>query len=191
MRNFVSKRPAGRLRLLASLAVALAASAMVSTSVLADDNPQNPCSATGTGEPCVIGAGTQLQYGVVPPPYGFAVFAVGTGPAARGYLASTSPFGTGGPNYLARVTCLKVTGNSAIATGIYIAPNSSSGQRVVMQAVDNGGGNPPADLLRFSFTGFIVPDPTDTTGNCWLPLLPPVAIQSGHIAVGRTSQTGG
>jgi hypothetical protein len=88
------------------------------------------------------------------------------------------------------VTCLEVTGNNAIATGIFVQPDSSKGQRVVMQAVDNGGGNPPKDLLRFSFAGFIVPDPADTTGNCWLPVLPPQPIQSGHIAVGRTSHTG-
>lgn len=183
MRKFLDNWRAWRVRLVTSLVIATAASALLGTSVLANDNLG--CTASGTGQPCVIGAGTQLQFGVAPPANGFAVFAIGTGPAARGFFGFTSPFGSGGPNYVAKVTCLRVAANDAIATGTFIQPATVKGQRVVMEAVDNGGGSPPKDLLRFSFTGAIVPDPTDTTGNCLLPVLPPEPIQSGHIAVGR------
>jgi hypothetical protein len=177
-----------RARLVLSLGIAIAASLFAGASALADNPPG--CSPTGTGQPCVAGAGTQLQYGVFPPPNGFAVLAVGTGTAARGYFGFTSPFGSGGPNYVAKVTCLLVTGNDAIATGKFIQPASAYGQPVVMEAVDNGGGQPPRDLLRFSFTGSIYQSLTDPVG-CLRPVLPPAPIHSGHIAVGRVASSSG
>ncbi len=200
MRKFADPWRAWRVRLVFSVAMAMAASLFVGASAVADNTGDNTgCTLTGTGQPCVVGAGTQLQFGFFPPPNGFAVFAVGTGPAAHGYFSFTSPFDTGGPNsdhqdinYVARVTCLVVVGNNAIATGIFTQPESSEGQRVVMQAVDNGGGEPPLDLLRFSFTPFIHPDlTTDPAGNCWRPVLPPEPIQTGHIAVGSLASENG
>jgi hypothetical protein len=184
MRNFAGRFSASQVRLVVFYSMVMAGS--VSTSALAE-NPG--CTATGTGEPCVVGAGTQNSLDFVSPPDGFAVFATGTGPAAHGFLAFTSPFGSGGPNFVAQVTCLMVLGNNAIATGIFTQPESAKGQRVVMQAVDNGGA--PKDLLRFSFAGAIVAAPGDSTGKCWLPVLPPVPIRDGHIAVGKFAAESG
>ena len=198
MRKFADRWREWRARLGVSLAVAMAASFLVGTSALAENNnngDNNGCNPTGTGQPCVVGEGTQLQFGTTPPPNGFAVSARGTGPEAHGFFSFTLPFGPEGntdedEDFVARVTCLIVVGNDAIATGIFTQPESAEGQRVVMEAVDNGGA--ATDLLRFSFTGFIAADLTaDPNGNCWRPSLGPVAIQTGHIAVGRTDSDNG
>jgi hypothetical protein len=134
----------------------------------------------------VNGFGLQLQFGTTAPAYAFGMSATGNGPAATGTLAFTPPAGVAGDPHLARVTCLTVVGNHAIATGRFVWPTAEKGQRVVMEALDNNLlGPPPPDDLRFSFTGFIHPDPSDPTGACWLPVLPPVPILQGDIAVGH------
>ena len=67
----------------------------------------------------------------------------------------------------ARVTCLMVSGNDAIATGVVTQPKSSKGQIVVLEAVDNGGpGSTPPDAIRFSFEGSIIQVSPDVGRRC-------------------------
>jgi len=111
----------------------------------------------------------------------FGMIAWGAGPAAHGGLVGT--FAGGSTQVVAKVTCLVVVGNDAIATGIFTEPASLKGQITVMEAVGNEGAS--KDLLRFSFSGSIIPDPvTDPGGHCWKPVLAPIGIESGTISVG-------
>jgi hypothetical protein len=80
----------------------------------------------------------------------------------------------------AKVTCLLVSGNGAIATGVVTQPKDLAGQIVVLEAVDNGGpGSTPPDAIRFSFEGFIV----QVSPDCWIPVLPPVDVLRGNVVV--------
>jgi hypothetical protein len=104
-----------------------------------------------------------------------------SGPAgedARGQLSFKIE---GQPRIKAEVSCLVVTGNTAIATATYTDEDGAE-QVVVMEAVDNGepSGETP-DLLRFSFAGAIVPDPANA--DCFLPVLAPVPVTQGNIVV--------
>jgi hypothetical protein len=122
----------------------------------------------------VIGEGHQLGDN-------FGMIAWGAGPAAHGGFVGT--FAGGSTHVVAKVTCLVVVGNDAIATGIFTEPASVQGQRTVMEAVGNEGAS--KDLLRFSFTPFITQDlVTDPGGRCWRPVLAPIGIESGTISVG-------
>jgi hypothetical protein len=157
---------AKRTRVACALAGALAA---LGVQVLATA----PVAAASGTTGWVIGEGAQLGDT-------FGMIAWGAGPAAHGGLVFTVP---GQPTHVAKVTCLVVVGNDAIATGIFTEPASVKGQRTVMEAVDNGGAS--KDLLRFSFTGFITPDlATDPGERCWRPVLPPTGIETGSILVG-------
>jgi len=80
----------------------------------------------------------------------------------------------------AKVTCLIVAGNEAFATARFTQPKSSAGQIVVLDAVDNGtpGRSSTPDMIRFSFSQIVLVSP-----DCYLPLLPPVAVQRGNVAV--------
>ena len=51
---------------------------------------------------------------------------------------------------------------------------------VVLDAVDNGtpGRSSTPDMIRFSFSQIVLVSP-----DCYLPLLPPVAVQRGNVAV--------
>jgi len=111
----------------------------------------------------------------------FGMIAWGAGPAAHGGFFFTPP---GEPTrHVAKVTCLVVAGNDAIATGIVTEPTTAKGERTVMEAVDNGGAS--KDMLRFSFTPSIEADlTTDSGGRCWRPLMSPMGIETGTILVG-------
>lgn len=82
----------------------------------------------------------------------------------------------------AEVVCLTVTGNRAVATGVYTDEDGAE-QFVVMEAVDNGEpGQTPPDRLRFSFAPVIVEDPQNP--GCFLPpSLNPVPVTEGNIVV--------
>ena len=85
----------------------------------------------------------------------------------------------------AEVTCLVVTGNEAVVTGVLNQPASERGNIMVLHAIDNGRtpGSGSPDLLRFSFSsnGGVVPDPNNA--GCFLPIFPPVPLEKGDIAV--------
>jgi len=89
------------------------------------------------------------------------------------------------PRTKLEVICLIVSGNKAIATARVVFPESEAGRLVVMEAVDNGepapGQTEGPDLIRFSFEGFIVPDPQNP--GCYLPVLAPVPVINGNIVV--------
>ena len=173
-------------RVLAVLALILTGSLFAATSP-ASAWHFPPFFACGLGPstktPCFEGSGRQLQFGTDPPSYRFTIEAVGDGTAASGWMDFSPPGVAPGPDHVIRVKCLKVSGNDAIATGRIILPRRERGHRVVMEATDNGFGF-GRDLLRFSFKPFITRDPSDPTGTCWLPVLPPVPIFGGDILVG-------
>ena len=128
---------------------------------------------TAGSEPFIAGGGVQNA------PFG--ITAHGIGAAATGQL--TEAFASG----LVRVsvTCLRVSGNDAIVTGIVTHGVFGPGPIVVFEGVDNGGpvhGVSP-DLQRLSGQDAIYPDPSDTTGRCYQPFLPPVSVKSGNIVV--------
>jgi hypothetical protein len=83
------------------------------------------------------------------------------------------------------VTCLVVTGNRAVITWVVTSTNSTlpEGTLVATEVVDNGdpGQQTTPDFIRNSFEGFIIPDP-DNPG-CFLPVLPPVPVESGNYVV--------
>lgn len=117
----------------------------------------------------------------------FSISAHGSGPDATGSLNAHAPSG----RFHAKVTCLQVTGNDAIATVIITSshdPSNPVGEVLVGEGVDNGspkGGTSP-DLWRLSFqdNGGIVPT---SQPACWLPIFTPVPVMQGNIVVsGRT-----
>jgi hypothetical protein len=179
-------RTKAALRAIAVLALVLGGSLFAATSSASAVRfpPFFPCAlGFSTKTPCIEGSGRQLQFGTDPPSYQFAIEAVGGGTAVHGWLVFSPPGLAPGPDHVIRVDCLKVTGDHAIATGRIILPHRERGHRVVMEATDLGVGF-ARDLLRFSFKPFITHDPSDLTGTCWLPVLPPVPIFGGDILVG-------
>ncbi len=138
-------------------------------------------AAATPGRPFVSGGGQHLAFGTGPGIIAFGVTAHGSGLDASGELTFTQ-VGTGEPAAHGFVTCLIVTGNDAIATGVLTKPPASAGQTVVMEAVDNGtpGQSSVPDRIRFSFAGFIVPS---STPGCFLPILAPVPLVEGNIVV--------
>lgn len=149
---------------------AIGLAAMFAPAVAQADSPNNS----------VVGGGQ--QQGSDP-----AFFAI----SAHSNADSTNPRGSftfengppGSHPWHADVTCLQVTGNDAIATGVVTQPADAAGQIVVAEAVDNGEPQrgQPVDYLRFSFesNGGVV----QVSPDCWAPIFPPVLIEHGNIVV--------
>lgn len=78
----------------------------------------------------------------------------------------------------AKVTCVTVTGNDAVVTGVVNLPARYSGQHIVMEALDSGR----PDRVRFSFeyNGGVV---AGSSPNCWRPVFGPVPIEGGFVEV--------
>jgi hypothetical protein len=132
----------------------------------------------------VTGGGQHLAFGTGPGivPFGISAHSGPLGEDPQGSLTFTNA-GEGTQSFHARVTCLIVVDNEAFATGIFTHPESSEGEIVVLDAVDNGnpGQSSVPDLIRFSFAGAIVPVPGQP--DCFLPVLPPVEVTRGNIVV--------
>jgi hypothetical protein len=161
----------------AALAIAAAGGAAYATT---NDNGEQ-AAPLSHGQPFVFGLGQQpagtedffsVRARAVPTPPGKALA------AAAGYMSFEAT-----PTELwdVAVTCVQITGNDAIVTGIARIPAQHAGEHVVLEAVDNdaSGGT---DQMRFSFQhdGAVAPG---TPRNCWKPILSPVDIQSGFIEV--------
>jgi hypothetical protein len=143
--------------------------------------------ASSAGPPMdfVAGGGQHLAFGTGPDVVNFGITAH-SGPAGENPTgAMTSQIaGEGSPAFHAEVTCLMVAANRAIATGIFTQPESARGQIVVGDFVDNSTSG-TADLIRFSFDGFIteVTPPSGVEGPCFVPILPPVEVIRGKIVI--------
>jgi hypothetical protein len=157
-------------RLVAVLSGSVLAVAVSSGAALADA-PQG--SVTGGGQ----------QFGPPPSFFTLAVHGDANGGNAKGSFGfANGPAGS--HPWHVTVTCLLVSGNDAIATGVVDQPREAAGQLVVAEAVDNGEprNGQAVDLLRFSFAsnGGVFPGPTP---NCFVPVFSPVPIQHGNIVV--------
>jgi hypothetical protein len=92
----------------------------------------------------------------------------------------TTDAGTSGGALLwnTNVTCVEVSGDDAIVTGVVTIPGTYAGEHIVLEAVDTGS----VDRMRFSFehNGGAV---QGSSPGCWEPTLPPVDIASGFVEV--------
>jgi hypothetical protein len=84
------------------------------------------------------------------------------------------------------VTCLVVIGNQAFITWVVTSTNgfgAAEGSLVVTHVVDNGnpGESTVPDLIRNSFAGAIVEDPTNP--GCFFPVFAPVPVEQGNYQV--------
>jgi hypothetical protein len=109
--------------------------------------------------------------------------------SAHGYYGAAMGELTAAKFFHATVTCLEVTGNDGIATAVIDSSHDPAfpvGETVVAEGVDNDPGV-ATDLWRISFesNGGISPDTAHP--GCFLPIFPPVAIQSGDILVSSGS----
>lgn len=133
----------------------------------------------GHGSAFVLGigeqpAGTQALFYV----RARSVPAISGKPPATGIMTFET---TDGPALLwdAKVTCVKVSGDDAVVTGVVNIPRRYAGEHIVMEGIDN---SKVGDRMRFSFqhNGGVV---QGSSPFCWKPDLPPVNIQSGFVEV--------
>lgn len=130
-------------------------------------------SVTVGGQHLAFGTGPQIVFA------GVSAHSSSAGEDARGSMTFAVK-GEGNKPVHANVTCLIVSGNDAIATGLVTQPKDSAGQIVVLEAVDNGDpGSTPPDAIRFSFEGAIF----QISPDCWLPELAPVDVVHGNVVV--------
>ena len=167
-------------RLLGIGAAALVALSLTCTAALGKTGSADRLAATRSvsSVPHVLGYGHQ----VVTTAKGlFGLFAAGSGKPASG----TMSFYVGKKLIAGKVKCLVINGNDAIVTGK--ATIGGVSQVVVAELVDVSAPHDRAspDLLRFSFTPAITPDPANA--GCYLPMLPPLAILTGDISVASGS----
>jgi hypothetical protein len=154
---------------------------IVSFAVVVSMTASVAASAVGSPNDFVTVGGQHLAFGTGPEIV-FAAVSAHSGPNGEDPHGSMTfaVKGEGNKPTHADVTCLIVSGNDAIATGIVTQPKSSAGQVVVVEAVDNGGpGSSPPDAIRFSFEGAI----TEVSPGCFIPVLPPVDVQRGNVVV--------
>ncbi len=155
------------------IVLVLAAVGLVATMASAASGRPRHDSVTVGGQHLAFGTGPQIVHAGVSAHSG----AAGENPHGSMTFAIK---GEGDKPIHARVTCLMVSGNDAIATGVVTQPKSSKGQIVVLEAVDNGGpGSTPPDAIRFSFEGSII----QVSPGCWTPVLSPVDVLSGNVRV--------
>jgi hypothetical protein len=141
----------------------------------------------GSPENFVVGGGQHLAFGTGPGITNFGVEAR-SAPDGSDVSGELTFINQGeGPAFHAKVTCLIVAGNDAIATGVLTSPETSEGQTVVMEAVDGGKGSTRQgpDMIRFSFAGFINPVPGKP--GCFTPVLAPVEVINGNISVNQAT----
>ena len=156
------------------IVLVLAAVGLVATMAsTASGSPSKHDAVTIGGHHLAFGTGPQIVH------VGVSAHSGPSGENARGSMTFAVK-GEGSKPIHARVTCLMVSGNDAIATGVITQPRSSAGQVVVLEAVDNGHPHSsPPDAVRFSFEGFI----DQVSPDCWEPQLPPVDVLRGNVNV--------
>ena len=82
----------------------------------------------------------------------------------------------------AKVTCVQVSGEDALVTGVLRIPSSRAGEHVVAEAIDNDTSG-ATDQLRFSFQSNGGAVKTAVPG-CWQPVAGgPVDIAAGFLEV--------
>jgi hypothetical protein len=165
-----------RRMLSAGIAAAVIASAAIATGS-AQASPHTQKLA-----PYVLAAGEQLQYGAKgQPPQAFLIDAHGVTNDARGTILDTPPQGSFGTATRAKVTCLTVSGNDAVVTGLQSSRGKGHNHTIVVVEIVNGG-SPSKDRLRFSFASSFPPGPRP---GCSLPTLGPAGgVTAAGIQIG-------
>lgn len=134
-----------------------------------------------------VGGGRHLAGGTGPEfvTQGFAAQSGPDGENPKGYVSANSP-GVEGSKTQGHVVCLNVVGNEAFILWKQERRDSNvpEGTLILLHVVDNGPPveGMPADMIRNSFSPFIIP-PELGGGPCGTPTLPPVPLTEGNITV--------